>query len=56
MVTIISDFADSLISELPMEMPTCAIAGIEFTINAWSDLKPKSGELFLFDYPKNYQG
>ena len=49
---IISDFADSLINELPMEMPTCAIAGIEFTINAWSDLKPKSGELFLFDYPK----
>lgn len=49
---IISDFADSLIDELPMEMPTCAIAGIEFKINAWSDLKPKSGELFLFNYPK----
>ena len=48
----ISEFADSLVNALPMEMPTCAIAGIGFQIENWADIKPKSGELILFDYPK----
>jgi hypothetical protein len=33
-----------------MEMPTCAITGINFDTNDWK--KAKEGELFLFDYPK----
>ena len=49
---IISDFANSLTKDLPMEMPTCAIAGISFNINEWKEIKLKIGELFLFDYPK----
>lgn len=48
----ISNFADSLTKSLPMEMPTCAIAGISFNTTEWKDIKSKTGDLFLFDYPK----
>ena len=46
----ISDVAQELTQALPMDMPTCAIAGISFDVTDWK--KAKSGELFLFDYPK----
>lgn len=48
----ISDTADHITRGLPMEMPTCAVAGIRFDLDSWSKVKAKSGELFLFDYPK----
>jgi len=48
----ISDTADYLCKGLPMEMPTCAVAGIRFDVENWSKCKTKSGDLFLFDYPK----
>lgn len=48
----ISSFADSLCKTLPMDMPTCAIAGIRFDCKKWKDLKTTKGELFLFEYPK----
>ena len=46
----ISNVAQTLTQALPMEMPTCAIAGIKFKTDDWK--KAKLGELFLFDYPK----
>ena len=46
----ISDVAQTLTQALPMEMPTCAIVGINFDTNDWK--KAKTGELCLFDYPK----
>jgi phosphohistidine phosphatase len=46
----ISDLAQHLTQALPMEMPTCAIVGVNFDTNDWK--KAKEGELFLFDYPK----
>ena len=46
----ISDLAQHLTQALPMEMPTCAIAGIIFDTNDWK--KAKIGKLCLFDYPK----
>jgi len=48
----ISGFAETLCKSLPMEMPTCAIAGIHFDCKKWGDLKTTKGELFLFEYPK----
>jgi phosphohistidine phosphatase len=48
----ISHFAESLTKSIPKEMPTCAIAGISFDAKNWKDLKNKTGELFLFDYPE----
>jgi phosphohistidine phosphatase len=46
----ISDLAQHLTQALPMELPTCAIAGLSFDISDWK--KAKDGKLFLFDYPK----
>ncbi len=46
----ISDTAQHLTQALPMELPTCAIAGISFDVSDWKSVK--QGELFLFDYPK----
>ncbi|MES2762014.1 MAG: histidine phosphatase family protein [Bacteroidota bacterium] len=46
----ISEVTQTLTQALPMEMPTCAIAGITFDTNDWQ--KVKTGELILFDYPK----
>ncbi len=48
----ISNFANTLCKSLPMEMPTCAIAGIRFDCKKWNDIKDLKGELFLFEYPK----
>lgn len=49
---IITDTAAQLCRALPMEMPTCAIAGIRFRSQSWKTVSPGSGELVLFDYPK----
>ena len=46
----ITDFAQQITQALPMEFPTCAIAGIRFDVTDWK--KAKTGDLFLFDYPK----
>ena len=46
----ISDVAQELTQALPIDMPTCAIAGISFDTDDWK--KAKTGKLFLFDYPK----
>jgi phosphohistidine phosphatase len=46
----ISDVAQQLTQALPMELPTCAIAGIRFDVTNWK--KAKTGDLFLFDHPK----
>ncbi len=49
----ISDLAQQLTHALPMELPTCAIVGINFDVSDWK--KVKEGDLFLFDYPKKNQ-
>lgn len=51
---IISDTADFLTKALPMELSTCGIAGFHFNVKSWKDIRTKSGDLFLFDYPKHH--
>lgn len=46
----ISGTAQHLTQALPMELPTCGIAGISFNVTDWK--KAKEGKLFLLDYPK----
>lgn len=48
----ISNVAETLVKALPMEMPTCAIAGISFDCSKWLEVKNNQGNLFLFDYQK----
>jgi phosphohistidine phosphatase len=46
----ITNLAQQLTLSVPMNMPTCAIAGISFDIYDWK--KATNGKLTLFDYPK----
>ena len=34
-------------------MPTCAVAVIDFPIMSWSDLHSADGQLLTYDFPKN---
>ena len=47
---IISNLVDQLTQSSNILMPTCCIAGIDFDVKNWKEIK--IGNLFLFDYPK----
>ena len=34
-------------------MPTCAVAVIEYPMASWSDLHSADGQLLAYDFPKN---
>lgn len=51
----LTDFLNLLTDESIDNIPTCGIAGIEFEIAHWSQIKEKSGKLLMFDYPKKKQ-
>ncbi len=36
------------------DLPTCAIAGIRFGCDSWSEVSAKSGTWIYFDYPKRH--
>ena len=46
----ISDLVGQLTQSSNILMPTCCIAGINFDVKNWNEIK--IGNLFLFDYPK----
>jgi phosphohistidine phosphatase len=46
----ISHLVQELTQALPMDMPTCAIAAIEFDTNDWK--QADEGSLVSFEYPK----
>ncbi|PKL82735.1 MAG: phosphohistidine phosphatase [Ignavibacteriae bacterium HGW-Ignavibacteriae-3] len=50
----LSAFTNLIGDKFIPEMPTCAIAGLEFNINRWSKVARGAGRLFLFDYPKKH--
>jgi phosphohistidine phosphatase len=50
-------FANQLVSELPVhprfvDYPTCATAVIEFDIDRWQEINPKTGQLLDFIIPR----
>lgn len=49
-----SHFAAVLAGDGPGDMPTCAIALLEFSISSWSEAGPAMGRLRSFEYPKKY--
>jgi phosphohistidine phosphatase len=51
----ITTLANSLAKPFTDNVPTCGIIGIEFEIKDWKDVQPDSGNLFLYDFPKNPQ-
>ena len=37
-----------------VNMPTCAIARVDFEVDSWGSIGADSGSLIAFDYPKNH--
>lgn len=50
----ITDLYNRLSDEYIENIPTCGIAGIQFSEESWKELKNNSGHLLFFEYPKKY--
>lgn len=48
----ISEFVYFLAGEGRIDMPTCAVCGIEFDVDSWRQIKYASGKVILYEYPK----
>jgi len=44
--------ANALTPSMIENIPTCGVVSIEFDIQTWKEIKPGSGNLQFFDYPK----
>jgi phosphohistidine phosphatase len=51
----LSDFCHALARCDFSEMPTCAVARIDFDIERWTDVAPKRGRLMAYSFPKERQ-
>lgn len=49
----LTDFANYLSTANIYNMPTCSVVMIEFPFGNWNEVSADTGELKLFDYPKN---
>ncbi len=50
-----SHFAAVLTGDGPGDMPTCAIALLDFDVSGWSEIRPAMARLRAFEYPKKYR-
>jgi len=44
--------AERLVGFDEENLPTCAVVGVEFTVERWSDIRELSGTLLFYEYPK----
>ncbi|MEW6651839.1 MAG: histidine phosphatase family protein [Bacteroidota bacterium] len=51
----ISNFANLISSKPIVDMPTCAIVGLELNIDGWNNLEKFCGKLILHEYPKKWR-
>jgi len=49
----ITNTANLLSSEMVEHIPTCGISCIDFDVNNWYEIGPRSGKIRFFDHPKN---
>lgn len=49
----ITNCTNLLLDDFIEHVPTCGISCIKFDVKSWDQVKPKSGTLQFFDYPKN---
>jgi len=50
----LTDFCNYLCSAGISNLPTCAIAGIEFSVDDWSAVYRDTGTLDLYEYPRKH--
>lgn len=48
-----TDLANILGNEWIDNVPTCGVVCLEFDVELWSEISPKTGTIKFFDYPKN---
>lgn len=49
----VSEYASAFSSNFQIDhMPTCGVAGVEFSTGHWYDFNHTKRQVFLFDYPK----
>jgi phosphohistidine phosphatase len=51
----LTDFVNAMMNDKTFvdNVPTCGVVAFNIAIDDWKDLKPKSGTMLFFDYPKN---
>lgn len=47
--------AFNLSKEFYKSVPTCTLIGIQFPVDDWKDIEVRTGEVFLYEYPKKYK-
>ena len=50
----LTDFCNYLSGESIANLPTCAVAVIEFDLDDWEAVSDESGRLALYEYPRKY--
>jgi len=51
----LTNLANVLTGETLGNIPTAGIVKINFDVDKWEDVKPSSGKMEFFDYPKRYK-
>ena len=52
----LTDFCNYLTGEDISNLPTCAVALIEFELDDWQAVDRDSGRLLIYEYPRKYTG
>lgn len=47
--------AFNLTEEFYKEVPTCAVIGIDFDVEKWSEIEVRTGKLSIYEFPKKYK-
>lgn len=50
----LKELADLLFEKDVEWLPKCAVAGLEFNVQSWSNIHPKSSVILFFTHPKEY--
>ncbi len=49
----LTDLVEQLAQAGILNIPTCGIVLLGFSVDRWQDVSDAAGEMLLFDYPKN---
>ena len=49
----LTEFANSLLNQTIMNIPTAGVVAGRLSINSWKDIQLGCGEILFFDFPKN---
>ncbi len=50
----VTNFINRFSDDYILNLPTCGIFAMEFDVDSFKDIKPRSGKKLFFEYPKKY--